>query len=176
MDDRFPRLDPPLMICDNFHVAQMPDVDRTVESGDRVLVARFLAPRRWDLVVFRFPEDPSQFHVDRLVGLPGERIHIADGAAWANGKKLVPPDSLKGIEYTSQLPSTFGDLWGAVNRPAVLAENEYYVLGDFSAQSKDSRLWEQGAPGHHPYAVPESHVHGVVTHIYWPLNRCRVLR
>jgi hypothetical protein len=65
---------------------------------------------------------------------------------------------------------------GTKDRPAVLADDEYFVLGDFSAQSSDSRWWYEGAPGHNPYAVPRSHVRGVVTHIYWPPQRWRVLR
>jgi hypothetical protein len=63
-----------------------------------------------------------------------------------------------------------------VDHSARLGEDEYFVLGDFSAMSKDSRLWGEGAPGHHPFAVPESHLRGVVTHIYWPPDRWRILR
>jgi hypothetical protein len=37
-------------------------------------------------------------------------------------------------------------------------------------------LWLEGAPGHPPYAVPESYLHGVVTHVYWPPQRWRILR
>ena len=48
------------------------------------------------------------------------------------------------------------------------------MLGDFSA-GMDSRSG-RGAPGHPPYAVPESYLIGVVTHIYWPPSRWRVLR
>ncbi|MHC4407057.1 MAG: signal peptidase I [Planctomycetota bacterium] len=174
--DQFGPPDPPRMICENFHVTQVLDVDKRVFSADRFLVAKFLTPRRWDIVVFQYPEDSSTLYVMRLVGLPGEKIRIEGGAVWANGKKLTPPDSLHGIEYLSQLPDWYSELWGSANRPAILGEHEYFVLGDFSPQSKDSRLWEQGAPGHHPFAVPESHLYGVVTHIYWPPQRWRNLR
>ena len=112
----------------------------------------------------------------RLVGLPGEKIHIEGRAVWANGRKLTPPDALRGIEYVSQSPGWHSELWGSVDRPAMLGQDEYFVLGDFSAQSADSRLWEQGASGHNPFAVPESHLRGIVTHIYWPPQRCRILR
>ena len=57
-----------------------------------------------------------------------------------------------------------------------VAAGEYFVLGDFSQQSADSRLWESGAPGHPSYAVPESYIIGVATHIYWPPSRWRILR
>ena len=55
----------------------------------------------------------------------------------------------------------------------MLADDEYFVLGDFTWRSVDSRFWEEGAVGHNPYAVPESHLHGVVTHIIWPPSRWR---
>lgn len=176
-DERYGAVDPPLMICDNFHVTKASDVDKSVHSGDRFIVTKFLTPRRWDLVLFQYPEDPSTLYVKRLVGFPGEKIHIQDGSVWVNGEKQTPPDSIHGIEYLSQLPDRFGpDLWGSINRPALLGNDEYFVLGDFSAQSRDSRAWEQGAKGHSPFAVPESHMKGVVTHTYWPPDRWRIHR
>jgi signal peptidase I len=175
IDSRYALRRPQQMICENFHVTETPSFDEQVHSSDRILVAKFLAPRRWDLVVFEFPDDPKTQYVHRLVGLPGETIHIEDGAVWADDNKLTPPDSLGGIEYLSEIAG-FPELWGTRDRPAVLGDDEYYVLGDFSANSRDSRLWERGAPGHKPFAVPKSHLRGVVTHIYWPPQRWCVLR
>ncbi|MEQ8788369.1 MAG: signal peptidase I [Pirellulaceae bacterium] len=180
----------PPRICDNFHVAHGEDsefvdfvdqVDQPVQPADRFLVAKFLPPRRWDLVVFRYPEDPTQLYVKRLVGLPGETIVIEDGSVFADGEKLTVPPELRGIEYLSEIPELQFDflhegLSGSKASPAVLGDDEYFVLGDFSARSSDSRLWRQGAPGHPPYAVPRSYVEGVVTHIYWPPERCRRFR
>jgi signal peptidase I len=169
--------DPRQMICQNFHVTPTSGKDFRVFSGDHFLVAKFLAPRRWDLVVFQFPGNPAQLYVMRLVGLPGETIHIEDGAVWANGEKLSPPDSLRGNEYLSDFPGGFSDLWGTKDRPAVLSDGEYFMLGDFSAQSSDSRFWgDLAAPGEHSYAVPQSHMKGVVTHIHWPPHRWRIFR
>ncbi len=169
--------DPPRMICGNFHVTQLPNVAKLAHSGDRILVAKFLTPQRWDLVVFQYPENPSLVYVDRLVGMPGEEILVRDGSVWANGKKLTPPDSLTGINYLSEIPDWYGpETWGSAERPALLGDDEYFVLGDFSAQSNDCRMWKKGAAGHNPFAVPESHLIGVVTHIYWPLDRWRIFR
>jgi signal peptidase I len=168
---------PVWMICDNFHAAQVSHPDERVGPRDHLLVAKFLAPRRWDVVVFDYPDDPSQVFVKRLVGLPGEKIYIQDGSVWVDGEKLAPPESIRGIEYLAQLPFPTGvKSWGSPDRPAQLGEDEYFVLGDFSAWSHDSRYWEHGAPGHNPFAVPESYLKGVVTHIYWPVERWRRLR
>jgi signal peptidase I len=168
---------PRKMICDNFHITEPADIDKRVYSSDRLLAAKFLSPQRWDLIVFRLPNDPSTVYVKRLVGLPGEKIHIEDGFVWADGKRQTPPPSLPGIEYLVEFPEAPGqEFWGSPKRPALLEKDEYFVLGDFSAQSMDSRMWEEGAPGHNPFAVPQSHLCGVVTHTYWPPHRWRIHR
>ncbi|OHB66069.1 MAG: signal peptidase I [Planctomycetes bacterium RBG_13_63_9] len=167
----------PWMICRHcFHTWQTSDLDERILGGDRFCVAKFLKPRRWDVIVFRYPEDPSVLYVMRLVGLPGEEIHIDGGAVWANGRKLTPPESIRGLKYASEIPLLPTKLSGTPDNPAILGQDEYFVLGDFSLRAKDSRLWSQGAPGHAPFAVPESHLVGVVTHIYWPPQRSRILR
>ena len=174
---RFDNGEAPMMICrDNFHVTVPQDYDNRVYSSDRFLACKILEPRRWDIVVFQNPEQPSDRYVMRLVGLPGETIVIEDGRVWANGQKLTRPESLSGIEYLSRMPRYGTDLWGTTDRPAQLGADEYFVLGDFSAMSADSRFWQNGAPGHNPFAVPHSHMQGVVTHIYWPPGRLRAFR
>ena len=165
------------MICrDNFHVTRPIEGDDRGFSADRFLVAKFLSPRRWDLVTFRYPENPSTLLVMRLVGLPGEEIMIKDGQVWANGEVLTPPDSIRGIRYLSEITNWHEKLWGSLDHPAKLADDEYFMLGDFSPESEDSRLWQRGAPGHNPFAVPESHLCGVVIHVYWPPSRWRAFR
>lgn len=157
---------PQQVICENFHVFQTDsNRDRHGSSADRFLVAKFIEPQRWDLIAFSSPGDPSVLFVKRLVGLPGETIHIDQGGVWSDGEKLEPPEEIKGIEYLPAIPGMPGSPNAAKDNPAVLGENEYFVLGDFSAISNDSRLWSNGAAGHPPYAVPRSSVQGVVTHI-----------
>ena len=176
-DARYSTASPSLGICGNFHVREISDIDRTVHTGDQFIVAKFLTPRRWDIVVFQYPENPSTLYAKRLVGLPGEKITIQDGAVWADGIKQTPPDSIRGIEYLSEIPNWHGlDLWGSLNRPALLGDDEYFVLGDFSAHSRDSRLWERGAPGHSAFAVPKTYMKGVATHTFWPISRFRIHR
>lgn len=166
-----------LMICQSdLKTCHPNNVGKEVAPPDRFLVNKMISPRRWDVIAFRLPSNPDVYYVKRLVGLPGEELLIRDGAVWINGEKLDPPETLRGIEYLAELD------WGGMKHPGAgsitvkLADDEYFVLGDFSAQASDSRFWETGAPGHPSYAVPQSHIVGVVTHIFWPLNRWRVLR
>ena len=176
-DEAYLQIEPPLMICDNFHVSTADEIDPKVHAEDRLMAAKFLAARRWDLVVFQYPAKPEMLYVSRLVGLPGEKILIKDGSLWVNDERQTPPDTIEGLEYVTELPGGFDrKLWGTEDRVAVLGEDEYFVLGDFSAQSMDSRAWQKGAPGHKPYAVPKSYIYGVVTHTFWPPRRWRVHR
>lgn len=169
--------DETLMICESFHVHPAASVKDATLQGDRILVAHFLAPRRWDLIAFRYPEDTNLVYVKRLVGLPGEKIHIDDGSVWIDGERQTPPQGMDGIEYLPEVSHWYGrQPWGSLASPASLAEDEYFVLGDFSAQSADSRHWQRGALGHNPFAVPKSHVIGVVSHTFWPLHRWKIHR
>ncbi len=166
-----------LMICaDNFHTSRILPSSTEVHGEDRFLVSKFLTPRRWDVVVFRYPEDPTTLHVQRLVGLPGEEVYVKDGAVWIDGKPIAPPESIEGLTYVSELDGRPMEMWGTPENPAKLGADEYFMLGDFSHRARDSRLWNKGAPGHPPYAVPASYLHGVVTHIVWPPSRWRILR
>jgi signal peptidase I len=177
-DERRPAShNPVLMICSkDRRTCTIVDPPRTEYGGDRYIVNKVLHPRRWDVVIFRWPEDPKILFCMRLVGLPGETVTIRDGAVWIDGKKQTLPESCRGIEYLDRMGNWPTAFWGSETKPAKLGPDEYFVLGDFSAMSKDSRLWEKGAPGHPPYAVPAANIVGVVTHIYWPPERARALR
>jgi signal peptidase I len=165
------------MICEAFHMSQIVMTKQPTVRGDHFLMSKFIKPERWDIVGFRYPKDPSVEYVKRLIGLPGELIHIDAGAVWVNGEKLTPPASLQGIKYLADEEwEPWDGMSGTVKNPAQLGEGEYFVLGDFTRRSMDSRYWTPRDDGHPPYAVPESHILGVVTHIYWPPARCRILR
>jgi signal peptidase I len=171
-DHEYP--DERLMICEAFHVHKSKTASN-LGDADHFLATKFLRPRRWDVIAFRYPADPAINYVKRLVGLPGEEVFIKEGSVWINGQRLETPDSLQGLQYVTEFPYE-PNIWGTPERPAKLGEGEYFVLGDFSLQSADSRLWQIGAPGHPSYAVPESYIIGVVTHIHWPPSRWRILR
>lgn len=69
-------------------------VPRMPNAGDRILVLKYMydlfEPQRWDVVVFKYPNDPSQNYIKRLVGLPGEKIEIVGGDLYVNDR-IAPP-------------------------------------------------------------------------------------
>ena len=172
------------MICrDNFHVSLIPPDSDRVFNGDCVLVAKFVKPKRWDLVVFRAPaslqpeeQDPPVTFLMRLVGLPGEEVIIKEGQVWINGEALTPPAAIRGIKYEGIKYEGRVLGWGSPDSPAKLGDGEHYVLGDFSRRSNDSRYWSEGKNNERPFAVPQSDIQGVVTHTYWPLSRWRAFK
>ena len=76
-------------------------------SGDRILVDKFAydfaEPRRWDVVVFKYPEEAKTNYIKRLIGLPGETISIAGGDIWTSrdggpaGIARKPPDTMRAM-------------------------------------------------------------------------------
>lgn len=142
------------------------EVASTVHPADRFVVSRLHTPRRWDLVTFRFPQEPKVRFAKRLIGLPGEEVVIKDGGIWIDGAKIEPPSEIAELVYTAQ-PDGPKISWGSSERPMRLGDDEYFVLGDFSLSSLDSRYWG---------AVPGKNIEGVVSLILWPPSRFRIFR
>lgn len=162
-------------ICQScMRITEISDVDPRPRGFDRLLINKLLSPKRWDLVVFSNPANPKQTWLHRVVGLPGETVTIVDGELRINGTAVAPPGDLGKLRYDLAVGQF--QLWGTAMHPAELKADEYFVLGDFSMLSYDSRLWRQGAPNHSAFAVPREYIKGVVTHVYWPLWRYRQLR
>jgi signal peptidase I len=135
-----------------------------MQMGDRLVFRILAAPRRWDIVLYRPPSNPQPFAPDtdslfthRLVGLPGETIHLRDGAIWINGELLTPPTELEGLRWDLDERSFGADF--ACREPLTLANNECFVLGDNSLGSYDSRYFGP---------VPVDDVHGIAAFVYFP--------
>lgn len=96
-------------------------------NGDYLIIDeisyRFQDPERYEVVVFRYPNDPSQRYIKRVVGLPGETVEVQDG------KVIIDEDQYLAGENTQ------GSL------KVQLGDNEYFVLGDNRQFSSDSRIW-----------------------------------
>lgn len=146
-----------------------------IEPGDRILVRNGIEPRRWDVVLYHPPVRPDQLFIHRVVGLPGEKVEILDGRVRINDLPIAPPDS--GLIYRGVLPdfSSIGRA-GCTGHPITLGPDEYFMLGDNTSISYDSRWWSVAATGHQIGAVPRSELMGRATAVYWPPARWRVLR
>ena len=122
------------------------------------------APKRFDLVVFKSVEDDARFAtlVKRIVGMPGERIHIEDGKVFVNGTPLELSPDMPDIYYTSPPEAAYGILEDDAH--SVVPEGCYLLLGDNSDHSRDGRYFGW---------VPNEHLLGRVASIWWPPSRWR---
>ena len=102
--------------------------------GDEISY-RFQDPQRFEVVVFRYPNDPSQRYIKRVVGLPGETVEVQDGKITISGSSAASqPFTLDEGRYLTD-ENTQGSL------EVKLGSNEYFVLGDNRMFSSDSRIW-----------------------------------
>lgn len=139
----------------------------TLKIHDRLLankiVYKIRQPYRWEVIIFKYPEDTSKYFVKRLVGLPGESLIIKNGHVWINGKCMEPPDYISTpLYYYSDSDGLYG-----VQNEIKIPENAYYALGDNSINSKDSRYWG---------FIPSKNLVGKALFIYWPPWRMGIIR
>jgi signal peptidase I len=166
-------------------------MEDTLLIGDHVFVNReqFAPPTHWmgpllpyrdirrnDIVVFLSPEEQGLFVVKRIMGVPGDHIHLRDGTVYRNGEKLfepyaqhkvadynpyrdnfpaVPPSEMYGVrneKWQQELPSHLegGDI--------VVPPDSYFAMGDNRDVSYDSRYWG---------FIPRKNVIGRPMFIYW---------
>ncbi|HCT91278.1 MAG TPA: signal peptidase I [Lachnospiraceae bacterium] len=106
----------------------------TVQKGDRIfgnrLAYRKEKPKRFDVIIFRFPDDEKQLFIKRVIGLPGETVNIVDGKVYIDGSSVPLDDSF--------IPEVMRGSFG----PYTVPEGSYFVLGDNRNYSEDSRFWK----------------------------------
>src|SRR3989344_5458452 len=134
-------------------------MEQNFHDGDYLLIDeisyRFNEPSRGDVIVFRYPENPSQFYIKRIIGLPGETVEVKN-----NKVKIYNTEFERGFMpkeyYLSDGQETFG------NNMTQLKDNEYFVMGDNRLQSSDSRRWGP---------VPKSNITGKAFLRLWPVTK-----
>ncbi|MBP9855012.1 MAG: signal peptidase I [Candidatus Omnitrophica bacterium] len=148
---------------------------KTLIEGDRLMVNKlrygskipftgkrlpgFSQPKRGDIIVFVYPEDPKRDFIKRLIAFGGETVEIKEGDIYIDDKLIMEP-RIKNTFYYNAGP--YGDEGKAI----VVPEGYVFVLGDNSQSSHDSRYWG---------FVPVENIVGRAEIIYWPFNRVRIL-
>lgn len=116
--------------------AQVPSgsMENTVMTGDRLFANRlsylFSKPERFDIVVFKFPDDESKLFIKRIIGLPGDRVEIRNNRIYINDSTEPLDDSfIKEPMYTP-------------DAVYYVPEGYYFMMGDNRNNSSDSRMWQ----------------------------------
>ena len=141
--------------------------------GDHLLVNKFVfgptrpqaekkflpvrEPRRGDIVVFKYPDEPERDFIKRVIGLPGDTLELRNKKVYVNGQPLDEP-YVHFLEpaSTSQEVTSFDvrERYGPVRVPG----DQYFVMGDNRDNSQDSRYWG---------FLPRSYIKGRALMIYW---------
>lgn len=110
-------------------------MENTIEDGEWIrcntLSYAFEEPGRFDIIVFKCPDDEEKNYVKRIIGLPGEKVTLKEGRVYINDSD-EPLDE----PYLKEAPDGRGD--GVYEVP----EGRYFVLGDNRSNSADSRVWD----------------------------------
>ena len=153
------------LFVDNFLIvnAQIPSgsMENTIMTGDRVVGNRlsYLTkdPERYDIIIFKYPDDESQLFIKRVIGLPGETVEIKDGKVYIDGSD----EPLEDVETKEYMVGNYG--------PYTIPEGCYFVMGDNRNDSKDSRYWI------HPY-VSKDKILGKAVFRYWPITEMKTIK
>lgn len=112
-------------------------MDDTFQNGQYLIVDQltyhFEAPKRGEVVIFRYPGDPSKFFIKRVIGLPGDTIIIEDDAVTIQNE-THPTGTRLQEPYISSMTGSSERVWQ-------LHAGEYFVMGDNRDFSSDSRSW-----------------------------------
>ncbi|HUR83276.1 MAG TPA: signal peptidase I [Thermoanaerobaculia bacterium] len=150
-------------------------MEDNLKIGDHIVVNKFIyGPpdpllsgvlpirdiRRGDVIVFRYPEDPDEDYVKRVIGLPGETIDIRNKQVFIDGRPLDEPYVVHIDPRVLHVNNAFAsrDQFG----PFAVPRGQYFAMGDNRDNSQDSRYWG---------TVPRSMIKGRAFMVYWSFDR-----
>ncbi len=140
-------------------------MEPTLRPGDKIFVNRFIyrfqKPRRGDVIVFRYPENPRRDFIKRLAACAGETIEITGGKLIINGEPVDTPEIFQETYYENR------GSYGALGAEITVPDDCYFVLGDNSSSSRDSRYWG---------FVPRKLLRGKAFIIWWPPARMGAIK
>jgi signal peptidase I len=148
---------------------------QTLQIGDHILVNKILlgtpvdipftninlfhmpgfrAPKRGDIIVFKYPEDPNRDFIKRVIAIGGDEVESRDKIVYVNRKPLTEP-YIQHVDIAIKPRSMEKrDNFG----PVMVPEGSVFVMGDNRDQSYDSRFWG---------FVDSKQIKGKATIIYW---------
>lgn len=127
------------------------------KEGDELLaVGPFKQLERQMPIVFRYPKNPKQYFIKRVIGLPGEKVEIKDNQVIIYNEENPGGFVLDEKEYLSNAVKTGPEM------TMTLGDDQYFVMGDNRMASSDSRSWG---------SVPEKDIVGKVLLRAWPLDK-----
>lgn len=101
-----------------------------LQIGDKQICKKLSDPKRFDIIIFKYPDDESILYIKRIIGLPGETVEVKSGNVYINNSKKPLDDSFT----TEKTIGNFG--------PYTVPEGSYFVMGDNRNDSNDSRFWK----------------------------------
>ncbi len=126
---------------------------------ERIFINKFIY--RWepiergDVVVFRYPQDPTKSYIKRVIGIAGDRIRIDEGRVYVNGEQLFEPYVRPSYRDDRSFPET------------TVPADSFFVLGDHRNMSSDSRDFG---------SIPQESVYGKAVFVYYPFDKLGKLR
>lgn len=112
-------------------------MEHTFENGEYLIVDQltyhFEQPVRGDVIIFRYPRDPSKYFIKRVVGMPGDTISIEGNVVTITNSEHPHGAVLSEPYIASMEPNTYLE--------ETLGDGEYFVMGDNRDKSSDSRMW-----------------------------------
>ena len=99
-------------------------------TGKKILT--FKTPQRGDIVVFKFPEDPSRDFIKRVIGIEGDIVEMRNKTVYVNDKPITEPYAKYLAEPYAHTKEYFG--------PYLVPKGKFFVMGDNRDQSYDSRF------------------------------------
>lgn len=157
-------------------------MENTIMTGERIFGSRltyyFTDPKRYDIVIFKYPDDESQLFIKRIIGMPNETVIITGGEVYVTDTASIPegtadetllqdPASVPGViclddSFIAEPMDT--SCSGVFHVP----EDSYFMLGDNRNHSRDSRYWTNTF-------VSRDKIIGNAFLRYWPLNKISLL-
>ncbi|MEE8885532.1 MAG: signal peptidase I [Eubacteriales bacterium] len=135
-------------------------MEPTIMTGDQIFGNRlayvFGEVQRYDIIIFKYPDNEDELFIKRVIGLPGDTVDIHDGDVYINGDSIPLSD-----DFCATPDSTAE---GNLEYPITVPDGCYFVLGDNREYSHDARYWENTF-------VSEDEILGKAVFRYWPFTR-----